>query len=126
MEPIMPKRRMRYRSKAFTTQSGLCFYCGLPMWQVEASELAVDKLLTPHLAERLRCTAEHLRALQDGGMDRLENIVAAHKYCNEARHRWPMAPDPVEHRQRMRNSSNWEHWHPAAILTANSSAPGKP
>ncbi|WP_436078222.1 HNH endonuclease [Acidovorax delafieldii] len=32
------------------------------------------------------CTAEHLQAKRDGGVDMPQNIVAACRYCNEARH----------------------------------------
>ncbi|MCU7376155.1 HNH endonuclease [Paucibacter sp. O1-1] len=40
----------------------------------------------------LRCTAEHLRARQDGGGDGQANIAAACAHCNALRHR---ARDPL-------------------------------
>jgi 5-methylcytosine-specific restriction endonuclease McrA len=45
------------------------------------------------------CTAEHLVARMDGGRDTRDNIVAACRRCNAARHQLGLgpAPDPTTH-----------------------------
>lgn len=79
------------RIRAFHAQSGCCFYCGLPMWLTSPDELG----LRPRSARPYQCTAEHLVAQQDGGLDVSENVVAAHTRCNQGRHKQPgPAPSP--------------------------------
>jgi HNH endonuclease len=77
------------RNRAVIRQNNLCFYCRLPMWNGEDDSLSdfceVYKFSTRQ-AVRLRCTAEHLRAIQDGGKTTAANIVAACDTCNKRRH----------------------------------------
>ena len=76
MTQVIPKNRLL----AFGKQEGRCFYCGAPMWLEKKREFAAKHRITKKLAKRLRCTAEHLIARQDGGTDERENIVAAYLY----------------------------------------------
>jgi hypothetical protein len=68
------KSSTRARERAFSIQNGLCYYCDRPM---------APSSQWPH---GLACTAEHLVAKRDGGGNSQENIVAAHAFCNRARH----------------------------------------
>jgi len=73
----MSRRLKPHRQQAFLRQDGRCYYCERRMW-----------LGDKHRAARqLQCTAEHLIARQDGGRDSADNIAAACRFCNAARHR---------------------------------------
>ena len=64
----------KYRDQAFVRQRGCCFYCH-------------RRMLAASSKGPLRCTAEHLVARCEGGLDRGENIAAACWECNNCRHR---------------------------------------
>lgn len=87
----MPSKIGTHRTCAAQNQQWLCFYCHLPM-SGDGSPYA--KLLSI-VGHQFSTTAEHLRALQDGGCDCRANIVAAHAICNRRRHRRvaPLDPD---------------------------------
>ena len=65
----MSNNLQKHRKSAVHAQRGLCIYCGRPM--------GAD------------ATAEHLQARQDGGTNCRQNIVAAHRACNQRRHADP-------------------------------------
>ena len=71
----MPSRLVRSRAAAYTRQSGRCYYCDLPLWLDDPAAFRVRHNLTPKVARSLRCTAEHLKARQDGGTDAACNIA---------------------------------------------------
>ena len=56
------------------------------MWLQDINGFCVKYELSRDQALALKCTAEHLIARTDGGVDSDENIVAACHYCNQARH----------------------------------------
>ena len=114
----MPTLLARSRSAAFSRQSGRCFYCGLPMWLDQPEGFRSRYRLTLAQARLLRCTAEHLRARQDGGGNASDNIAAACWYCNTRRHRSKKALDPDRHRQRVRARVKQGRWHPPEVLKA--------
>jgi len=114
----MPKTLTRSRSAAFSRQSGRCWYCDLPMWLDHADGFRSRYPLTLAQARLLRCTAEHLRARQDGGGNAPDNIVAACQKCNQTRHYRKNPPDPGRHRQRVRARVKQGRWHPPAVLKA--------
>ena len=78
----MPSSIYKHRLAAFTRQKGRCYYCDLPMWLPQSKEFAVKFKRSERYSPRLQCTAEHLKARQDGGTDSRENIVAACAICN--------------------------------------------
>lgn len=84
----------RFRAAAFVRQHGRCYYCKKPMWLHDPAAFGAEHGVTPRQARQLRCTAEHLRARQDGGRDTRDNIVAAHLACNRGRHRRKVPPSP--------------------------------
>lgn len=73
MELLANKRR-RWAASRAKEQDGKCYWCG-------------KRMLDPAEDARsfLHITADHLTPLSKGGADHFENIVAAHKRCNEAK-----------------------------------------
>jgi 5-methylcytosine-specific restriction endonuclease McrA len=82
------------RVRAFRAQAGRCFYCLLPMWEVDLAGFASRHGITVKQARWFRCTAEHLVARSAGGRDVETNIVAACWRCNAGRHRRRRPPEP--------------------------------
>lgn len=103
----MSRQLSRSRQRAFTRQSGRCYYCDLPMWAAPPAGLKL-----------LKCTAEHLLARCEGGRDDLGNIVAACLYCNRTRHRMENPPSPSEYRLEVQRRMAQGHWHHSSITTA--------
>lgn len=114
----MTKSRLqKLRLIAFQKQRGLCFYCGLPMWESAVESFAAQHGLSIAQAKIRQCTAEHLVAEQDGGKATPENIVAACAWCNHQRHagRPHDAPDPPTYRTLVAECMKMGGWHPAGI-----------
>ena len=107
----MSKHLSRHRLAAFQRQNGHCYYCNCPMWIEDVSAFAHMHLLTIKQAKQLACTAEHLKAVHDGGSDTAKNIVAACRFCNDQRHRRKVAPSPELHRMRVKARIALRHWH---------------
>lgn len=81
--------------RAFERQGGLCVYCGLPMIPREKIDhFSATLSLNPKCVLDVTATAEHLHARCDGGRDTASNIAAAHRVCNERRHRMRPSPEP--------------------------------
>jgi len=68
MELLSNKRR-RWATARSKEQGGACYWCGKPFLARPGLEL----------------TADHLIPLSRNGEDHFENIVAAHRRCNEAK-----------------------------------------
>jgi len=101
----------RYRASAFNRQSGLCFYCGCPMWDGRADAFIARYKLSSRQALQLQCTAEHLHARADGGKDCQRNIVAACRFCNARRHHRQAARDSAAHRMHVQRCMDRGKWH---------------
>jgi hypothetical protein len=98
------------RQQAFERQGGLCYYCGVRMWLSNPSELPGG----PHSSNawaKLRCTAEHLKAQAEGGLDAPENIVAACALCNHTRHKRKRPPEPQAYQAEVRRRMKRGAWH---------------
>lgn len=106
----------RRRHSAFLAQSGHCFYCGLPMWESSPDELSRVFDISPAQVQRLKCTAEHLRARCDGGGDSSANIVAACLHCNRTRHRMRPAPDHEKFRALVQRQKLNGGWHRQSVV----------
>lgn len=103
------------RNRAYESQGGVCYYCGLPMWLNDEAAVLVEYLgLRARHIPWLQCTAEHLIAKADGGTDAAENIAAACHYCNSRRHRQrhDRAPSSSSYLARVRQCMAEGHWHP--------------
>lgn len=112
----MASRTVKLRKFAFQLQSGRCFYCRLPMWEGDSSCLPkANKLTTAQLA-MLQCTAEHLQARCDGGANSTNNVVAAHKACNQRRHKCVNPPIPRDYIKKVQVRVNKKKWWPRPIL----------
>jgi len=116
----MPTRKtlVRSRAAAFARQGGICHYCELPIWLDDFESFRVRYQLSPTDAERRRCTAEHLQAQQDGGVDTPDNIVASCYACNARRHRMKPAPSAARYRAIVRKCMAAGSWHRARIVQA--------
>lgn len=96
------------RRRKMAEQDGRCFYCGLPMWDID-TETQCQPGENPAPAA-LRCTAEHLHPRSDGGVDRADNIVAACRFCNSHRHRRNRALSPDAYRAHVRGRMAMGRW----------------
>jgi 5-methylcytosine-specific restriction endonuclease McrA len=101
----------RHRANAFATQQGRCFYCNAKMWLKDPQTIARQHGISLRQAQRLRCTAEHLTARQDGGKDVADNIVAACLHCNNTRHAGRNPPTPERYRGRVQLAMSKARWH---------------
>lgn len=113
----MPTRRplAKPRTQAFQAQGGRCFYCHLPMWQAHPEHFAAQHGLTLGQVQALRCTGEHLVAHKDGGGSGAGNIVAACRFCNQARHRRKADLGPDEFALLVGKRMKRQGWHNAGL-----------
>lgn len=103
------------RAAAYKRQSGLCFYCGEPMWQKSPEHFAFRHAISLGLAGRFQCTGEHLVAHKDGGSATQGNIVAACWYCNRKRHQRKSPPEPQAYRTYVQRRIRTGRWHPVRL-----------
>lgn len=107
----------KHRNRAFIIQSGLCFYCHQPMWVKDKNSFISKYCIRPKRANLLQCTAEHLKARQDGGSNSRSNIVAACKFCNSRRHKAKKALTPDLYKTHVQNRLAKNNWHQIIINT---------
>lgn len=113
----MAKSLSKLRAEAFRRQAGRCYYCRVLMWSEDPELFANVHQLSPRVLRELQCTAEHLRARQDGGVDTRENIVATCLRCNRQRHQgWKKAPAPETYLQHVRRLLSQKVWHHAPVF----------
>ncbi len=101
----------KLRKSAFIQQNGQCYYCGCPMWTDSPESFAKRRNLSVKQARHLRCTAEHLKARQDGGKDVAGNIAAACIYCNQHRHHRKKPMDPEQYQRHVKARIERGGWH---------------
>ncbi|MCA2376975.1 HNH endonuclease [Agrobacterium sp. 22-211-1] len=106
------------RKQATQRQGGRCFYCERPMWDTNPQEFIVRYGISPGLAKRFQCTAEHVEARRDGGKDVAANIVAACRFCNATRHKAKRPLDADTHAQQVRRRLAKGRWHPPQVKAA--------
>lgn len=112
----MPTNLVCLRQSAFASQSGRCYYCSFPMWEDDIKLFAQAHNVTLGQAQWYKCTAEHLEARSEGGLDVKNNIVAACYFCNLKRHQRKKAPAPDAYRQLVRQRLSNGRWHlPSSI-----------
>ena len=78
----MPKQEAKLRDLLFQRQGGYCHYCGKMM-------RAMPKFQNGPISKRT-VTLEHLLPRSRGGITSVENCVAVHRECNEARGNMPL------------------------------------
>lgn len=111
---MIPK--VKNRKSAYIRQNGKCCYCGFAMWQNSPELFAKQHGITLKQARHFQCTAEHLRARQDGGGNESTNIAAACARCNQLRHARKEAMQPEKfkaHVQLRLKSGGWHVARPA-------------
>ena len=101
----------KFRSIAFRKQGGRCFYCRQPMWVIEPNEILSTYKITSSKINLLKCTAEHLTAVKDGGETTKNNIVAACWFCNQRRHKRKTNPSPKQYKQMVQSRLGNGRWH---------------
>jgi 5-methylcytosine-specific restriction endonuclease McrA len=111
----MPSSISKHRQAAFKRQNGRCFYCGLPMWLKQPAEFTAKYKMSEGAASRFQCTAEHLKARQDGGTNSDGNIVAACRHCNMTRHRISPPPTPATYQKHVKRRIRAGRWHPRNV-----------
>ena len=114
----LKNRIFRHRDAAAERQAGRCFYCFVLMCRINPSDFAASCGLSLAQVIRLRCTAEHLIARQDGGGNASSNIVAACWHCNQARHRRKQPPNPLAYRSLVMRRVRAGRWHPNRVFEA--------
>ncbi|UXS11593.1 HNH endonuclease [Agrobacterium tumefaciens] len=115
----MPSNKLKnLRKHAAQRQGGRCFYCELPMWVDSPRKFIVHYGLSPGLARRFQCTAEHVEARCDGGKDVAANIVAACLFCNATRHKAKHPVDAARHASVVRSRLAKGRWHPPQVKAA--------
>lgn len=114
----MPSKLSANRSKAFSTQSSRCCYCGYQMWLASPEEFARRMGISVRQALQLRCTAEHLRARCEGGSDAASNIAAACLTCNSRRHQRKVPPGPEAYKTLVSHRVKAGGWHSKSLSPA--------
>ena len=109
------KDLIRLRRLAFELQQGRCFYCRTPMWLEHPRDVFGHRGLSSKVAGYLKCTAEHLKPVSEGGKDEPDNIVAACQFCNRTRHRAKKVLSPERYATRVQTRVALGRWHVAAI-----------
>lgn len=115
LELAMPKILIKSRTKAFNFQQGRCIYCELPMWLDNSKSFTKKYKITIKAAKLFQCTAEHLKAKQDGGKDVESNIVAACYYCNQKRHQRKSPKDPISYKRYVTKKLEKGKWNLGSI-----------
>ncbi len=81
------------------------------MWLDDPTAFAHKFKITHKQAKLFQCTAEHLKAKQDGGKDNESNILAACHYCNQNRHKHKSPKDPISYKQYVKNRLEKGKWN---------------
>lgn len=108
-------RIQNLRRRAAESQGWRCFYCHYPMWEIEPKSFSTRFRVQGRAVLRFRCTAEHLEARCDGGLDTEENVVASCLYCNKNRHKRKRPKDAASYVIFVRSRLKRGRWHPVAI-----------
>lgn len=114
----MTNHLQKLRLKAASRQNWRCFYCGVPTWEDDVEGYAKFYCLSLGAAQKLKCTAEHLIARQDGGRNTKRNIVAACLFCNTTRHKSGKPKSAVEFGAYVSSRVVKSGWHSRDILDA--------
>ncbi|WP_170396718.1 MULTISPECIES: HNH endonuclease [Ruegeria] len=114
----MRKKLNCIRSQKWKLQNGRCYYCGFLMWSGNQSLFAKTLGVSTACVSRLQCTAEHLNARSDGGLDSDANIVAACLHCNRTRHKAATILGPHPYRLKVQDRISAGKWHPRCLWGA--------
>ncbi|TCQ99020.1 HNH endonuclease [Neorhizobium sp. JUb45] len=115
----------RIRTQKMIEQNGLCYYCGLQMWDGSTHQYSSRSKTNLRLSSHLRCTAEHLCARSDGGGDTSDNIVAACWFCNSARHKAKKPLTPLAYRYYVQRRMEAGRWLASFMVSVESFHPSR-
>lgn len=111
----MPKNLSKLRAQAASRQSFRCIYCRCPVWHGDPGPFRARFGLSAKQAQFFQCTAEHLEARRDGGLNVGANIAAACWHCNQTRHRSTRPLAPAEFGQRAQRRASKGGWFPGGL-----------
>lgn len=103
----------KYRRQKAELQKFRCFYCGFPMWTADLDQFARSYDISAAEARRFFCTAEHLKALGEGGTSRFDNLVCACQFCNQGRHRRRKRLEADVFLSLVQRRITQQRWHPS-------------
>ncbi|MFS2176750.1 HNH endonuclease [Rhizobium pisi] len=86
------------------------------MWETDPKSFSARFGLTDCATLHFRCTAEHLEARCDGGLNTKENVVAACRYCNGNRHKRKRPKDAVSYMELVRSRMKQGRWLPVTLI----------
>lgn len=118
----MTHSRKALKLTAANRQNWRCCYCDMPMWDDDPDKFIDRYRLTKRLALAFKCTAEHLTARCEGGLDHADNIAAACLTCNRRRHRTKIPKSPYDYRRHVQACLRKGKWHPHAAVRINASS----
>ena len=122
----MPTKLQVLRRHAIERQAWRCWNCIVRKWLTTPDELPGARQPVAG-AGLLKCTAEHLLARVDGGLDTSENVVAACGRCNWTRHKRkrPPPPPPQAYRAEVARRTMRGTWHDRWVFEKNVVAVGR-
>jgi len=85
------------------------------MWQTDIDTFAKTYQISIKQAQCFKCTAEHLKAKQEGGTNAECNIAAACHYCNQRRHKRKKPLDPIAFKIHVEKRLTKGLWHSRVI-----------
>ncbi|WP_368040412.1 HNH endonuclease [Ruegeria atlantica] len=88
------------------------------MWSGDPCSFGKNLGVGPACVKRLQCTAEHLTARSDGGLDCDSNIVAACLHCNKTRHKAATVLVAMSYRRKVQKRVSFGKWHPICLWGA--------
>ncbi|MGO8493618.1 HNH endonuclease [Rhizobium ruizarguesonis] len=99
------------------------------MWEIDPKIFSTRFQVPGRAVLLFRCTAEHLQARCDGGLDTEENVVAACQYCNRNRHRTKRPKDAASYASFVQSRLERGRWNsislthsPAAVSMSDACA----
>lgn len=116
LEPYMASSIHKQRHRAAVNQAYRCYYCGMPMWEANPTQFSDRYQISKQQVDHFQCTGEHLLAKCDGGPNSASNIVAACKYCNQARHNDKDPLTAAKYKKKVKSLAKMGQWHTSRIL----------
>ena len=117
----MTRKQARLRDASVIRQSGRCHYCGLQMCTGDPQVFAQRNGLSLKASRILTATAEHLIPRSEGVKTTAGNVVAAHRHCNETRHRPTRALSHADYLVRVQARVSSKRWLTAKLLESRDS-----
>ncbi|PKQ82961.1 hypothetical protein AOX56_00110 [Aeromonas sobria] len=86
------------------------------MWEANPAQFSDQYQINKQQVDHFQCTGEHLLAKCDGGPNSASNIVAACKYCNQARHKDKDPLTATQYKKKVKSLAKMGQWYTSKIL----------